>query len=297
MPNLLPGLIITLIWSGSFGLASIPYFFLSELGKLYSFAGVMLIPVVFIFSFITIAGVLSRFAQKGIIKGKFPRELTHPVYILRRIYGACWTQVFYFKPIYSVALTIPILKSYMFRLFGYKAPSTQFVVYPDSWIRDLPCLWVGKGAYVANRSTIGTNICLSDGTIYVDRVKIEDKAMVGHLSIIGPGAKLRESCEIGIRATVGIKCVVGKSAKIFAESGLNHGTLIGKNSEIGTRSFLGLKVEIGDNIKVPAGSSIPAGTIIRTQDECDKLIIKDRHTLETFKEELLDLIAKQNGAA
>jgi hypothetical protein len=38
-----------------------------------------------------------------------------------------------------------------------------FTVYPDSWIRDLPLLPFGQGEYVANPSTIGTNIVLNKG--------------------------------------------------------------------------------------------------------------------------------------
>jgi hypothetical protein len=49
-----------------------------------------------------------------------------------------------------------------FRLFGYRG-SMKFTVYPDTWIRDLPLLMFGEGAYVSNRATLRTNIVLSNG--------------------------------------------------------------------------------------------------------------------------------------
>jgi hypothetical protein len=131
---------------------------------LWSLAGVFVAPLVYAIVFPLVAGVLSRLFCNGIVPGKFPRDLSHPIYRQRRYYGLCWTALYYCKPVYYVCLTIPCLKWLTFRLFGYRG-QMDFTVHPDTWIRDLPLLDLGKGAYVANRATLGTNMPLKNGKI------------------------------------------------------------------------------------------------------------------------------------
>ena len=81
--------------------------------------------------------------------GSFPRDLRAPLYRGRRLYGLCWTAVYYFTPVYWLFLTVPLLRRALFRLFGYRG-QMDFTVYPDTWIRDLPLLEFGRGAYVGS---------------------------------------------------------------------------------------------------------------------------------------------------
>jgi hypothetical protein len=69
------------------------------------------------------------------------------------MYGLCWTSLYYCKPVYHFCLCVPWLKALVFRLFGYRG-DLNFTVYPDTWIRDLPLLDFGKGAYISNRATL-----------------------------------------------------------------------------------------------------------------------------------------------
>src|SRR5580704_8322470 len=57
-------------------------------------------PFLYAVLFTLVAGLLSIPHQKGIIAGKFPRDVGHRVYFHRRLYGLCWTALFYFKPVY-----------------------------------------------------------------------------------------------------------------------------------------------------------------------------------------------------
>lgn len=227
------------------------------------------IPFVFVLTFVLISGLISLWPQKGIIAGTFPREPFHKIYLRRRIYGVCWTQVFYFKPLYSIVLSIPVFKALLFKLFGYKH-STQFTIYPDTWIRDLPLLNFGAGAYLSNRATIGTNICLSDNTILVDSIEVGEKSLVGHLAILAPGVKIGKGVEVGVSSTIAIRTKLLDNCKINPCCMINHGVVVGQNTKIGTMSYIGLKSVLGPNLNIPAGASIPAGTIINTQDEIDK---------------------------
>lgn len=164
MPNLIPFIIISSIWVGAFVTATLPSIFIPQTSNFDKILVYGSMPLIFLITFPLLAGCVSLIGQKGIIKGIFPRKPFHPIYLLRRIYGACWTQFFYFKPVYAFALAIPALRNSIFRLFGYRG-SSEIVIYPDTWIRDLPLLKIGKGSYISNRATIGTNICLSDGNI------------------------------------------------------------------------------------------------------------------------------------
>ena len=249
MPNLLPGLITFSIWTLSIIMSLTPILTASlNSSLLYKYLMIILAFPIFVVTFTLTAATLSYPAQKKIIRGRFPRQNFHRIYFWRRIYGSCWTNIFYFKPLYFILLSMPALKKALFRLFGYRGP-TQFVIYPDTWVRDLPLLHFGEGAYCSNRSTIGTNMCLQDGTILVDRVSIGEKSVVGHLTMIAPGVKLEKDVDIGVGAAIGIRCRLKQGARVGAGSSINHGTIFGERSEVGGHSYLGLRVEIGNDKK------------------------------------------------
>src|SRR5947209_7375177 len=75
-------------------------------------------PMLYAVLFLIVASLLSLPHQKGVVPGRFPRKLSHPVYFHRRLYGLCWTAVYYFKPVYFLCLSLPWLKWLTFRLFG-----------------------------------------------------------------------------------------------------------------------------------------------------------------------------------
>lgn len=278
MPNLIPSLLIFLIWTLPLCLALAPYLLWEPSTPIYKFGAIAVAPPLFVITFVLMAGLLSRPSQKKIIRGRFPRKPFHKVYFWRRLYGCCWTNVFYFKPLYFVVLSIPVLRKSLFRLFGYKGP-LNFVVYPDTWIRDLPLLHFGENSYCSNRSTVGTNMCLQDGSILVDRVQMGDRSVLGHLSMLAPGVKLGNDVEVGSGVALGIRCRMKDGSRIAAGSSVNHGSIFGARSEIGGHSHIGLRVEVGDDIKIPAGANIPAGAIIATQDDVNKYFSSENQIL------------------
>jgi carbonic anhydrase/acetyltransferase-like protein (isoleucine patch superfamily) len=287
MPNLLPLLMLAVIWAGSLVLAVIPLSFaLSHNNPMLTLGAFALFPFLFVPGFITLAGLMSRFAHSKIIPGRFPREAFHHIYGWRRVYGICWTQVFYFKPLYAICLAVPGFKSYMLKLFGYKGPSTSFVVYPDTWLRDLPVLSIGKDAYLANRATIGTNICMNDNTILVDSIRVNDKGLVGHLVVLGPGCQIETGAELGVGTTIGIRSWIGPQVSIKPECFINHGCNLEEGCEIGTRSYVGLRVRIGKGVKVPAGANIPEGAVIMQQADMDRYHSSETKVLQNFAAQL-----------
>lgn len=251
-------------------------------------------PFIFILCYLFTAGILSKPFHKAIIPGKFPRKLDHQVYGPRRMFGLCWTSIYYFTPLYYLFLTVPLLKKIMFRIFGYKG-EMDFTIYPDTWLRDLPLLSFGPGAYLSNRATIGTNVCLSDGNILVDKIRVKKGGIVGHLSMIGPGVYIGESAEVGVGVAMGIRARVQANSKIGPASAINHGVDIGTNAEVGSMSYLGVKTVIGDNIKLPGGSNIPSGAIIKTQEDLEKFISSETNTLNELREKIGALYAARES--
>jgi carbonic anhydrase/acetyltransferase-like protein (isoleucine patch superfamily) len=241
-------------------------------GALARAFGLGLAVPVFGASFIAVAGLFSLIGQPGIVAGKFPRRADHPVYALRRIYGLCWTQLYYFRPLYALCLAMPPLKWLVFRLFGYRG-TMQFTIYPDTWIRDLPMLSFSPGAYVGNRACVGTNICLNDGTIIVGPVTCRLNSMVGHLAVFGLGTDLGEGAEIGVGAATGFAVRIGARASIKPRANVNNGALIGEGAIVGTAALIGQKATIGPGIEIPAGASIPAFAVIATQADADRYCI------------------------
>jgi acetyltransferase-like isoleucine patch superfamily enzyme len=271
-------MIIMVVWIGSISLAGLPLLLLEGQATVMRLLGMALFAPLFALSFLVISGVLSLPAQKHIVRGRFPRKNFHPVYFWRRVYGCCWTLVFYFKPLYFVFLSIPVLKKCLLRLFGYKG-SVKFVLYPDTWVRDLPLLNFGEGSYCSNRSTIGSNMCLQDGSILVDRVSMGAKSVLGHLSMVAPGVRLGDEVELGVGVALGVRCHMKRGARVGSGSSLNHGVVFGERSEIGGHSHVGLRVEVANDIKIPAGANIPAGAVIRTPADVNKYLSSENQVL------------------
>jgi UDP-3-O-[3-hydroxymyristoyl] glucosamine N-acyltransferase len=221
-------------------------------------------PFLYAVLFVAIAGTLSLPFQKSITPGKFVRDLNNPLYAARRLYGVCWSSVYYCKPVYAICLAVPTLRTGMFRLFGYRGQS-DFTIYPDTWIRDLPLLDFGKGAYLANRATLGSNIVLGSGRIFVGRIIVEANAVVGHLAKIGPRCVIGEGAEAGVGCCLGVGVRMGAGSVVKAHGGLNHYSQIGTGSSIGEGGYVGMGGSVADSIQLPPGYVVQDDAVIQLQ--------------------------------
>lgn len=231
----------------------------------------ILAPAIVVLLFILIAGLWSMPFHRNIVSGKFPRDLNNPVYFGRRIYGLCWTTLYYCTPIYFLCLSFDLLKYLTFRIFGYRGPM-NFCIYPDTWIRDLPLLYFGDGAYLSNKATVGTNIALSNGYILVDRITLESGAYLGHLSMLASGVCLGEGAEIGVGCGIGIKSKIGARSRIGPLCGLEHAVVIGTGVAIGSMSYVGTRSRVGDGLSIPAACCIPPKTSLQTQADVRRYV-------------------------
>jgi acetyltransferase-like isoleucine patch superfamily enzyme len=207
-------------------------------------------------AFVVVAGALSIRHQRAIIPGKFPRSLANPIYRNRRLYGLCWTALYYFKPIYYLCVTMPALKALTFRLFGYRG-NLDFTIYADTWIRDLPLLTFGRGSYIGNRATVGSNQCFGD-RILVDRVTFDEGSELGHLAMVSPGVRVGKGAVIGVAAALGLRTRVGAGAAVGGRSTIAHGVTVGDRVRTGVMSYIDDKSSLPD-----AAVVAPAATVTR----------------------------------
>lgn len=288
-------IIILMMWSGSTFTAYFYWHFITEqTGHMNSVQKALLFsitPVLFLLSFIFIGGTLSLLGQKGIIAGKFPRLTSHPIYMLRKLYGAAWTQIFYFKPLYAVCLSVPWFKKILFRMYGYRG-NLNFTLYPDAWIRDLPLLKMGHDVYLANRCTVGTNLCLNDGSILVGECHFNDNSMVGHLAVFGLGSKIGARTEVGVSASLGIRVSLGDSVVVSPKVVIYHGVQISDRVRIGACSVIGMKSRISSDIELNFGAVIPARATLRTQADADKYFSAETKNLHEQTQSLTEALRK-----
>lgn len=251
--------------------------------------GYLILPVLFASLFVLTGSLFAQVGKFGIIAGKFPRTPDHPIYALRRVYGTAWTQIFYFKPLLSAILAVPTLKRILLRLYGYQG-DLDFVVYPDTWIRDLPMLKIGRGSYLANRSSVGSNFCLSDGSILVGPVIFGENTMLGHFASHGPDLITGKNVEIGSCSTLGFRVRIKDNVSISPRVGIHHAVEIGEGTKIGGAAAIGVGVKIGPNINIRQGASIPQGAVILTQEDADRYFSSETQRLRVERDDLIQVL-------
>jgi UDP-3-O-[3-hydroxymyristoyl] glucosamine N-acyltransferase len=237
-----------------------------------SWLGALLVPPVFVLTYVVVAACLARPTVRAIVPGKMIRDLGHFVYGPRRLYGVCWTSLYYFPVLYHAILAIPVLRRMVWRLFGYRG-SLDFTIYPDTWVRDLPLLDIGAGAYIANRATLGSNICLKSGDIVINHIRVGARAVIGHLAVLGLGDHIGDDAEIGVGTTLGVNVRVGDRTTIGAIVGINHGAQIGNDCEVESMAYVGKKAVIHDGLRIRYASVVPDRAVITNQEMADQCVV------------------------
>lgn len=248
----------------------------------------------FIVTWLLVVCALGKILCGNIRAVKVQRSLKENSYFARALYGRVWTSLFYFKVLYSFVLANPWLRKFVFRSFGYTG-SNAITIFPDAWIRDLPLLHWNEGSYIANRATIGTNLCLQDNTTVVGSVFLGQRCLVGHMSIIGLGTKLGNDSEIGVNSVIGIRVRIGEKTAIGGRATVNHGVKIGRDCMINAGCYLGIRSSVGDGIVLPQASIVPEGKIIAVQEDVEKLISSERNFIANEKDKIEKLLVKYNS--
>jgi carbonic anhydrase/acetyltransferase-like protein (isoleucine patch superfamily) len=234
---------------------------------------IVVAPFVFSIVMLIVAGCLSRLTRSSIVEGRYPRSLGHRIYGPRRLYAVCWTCLYYCSPVYHLMLAVPVLRHLTWRLFGYRG-NLDFTIYPDTWIRDLPLVEIGEGAYVSNKATLSPNMCLKDGTIVIRPVVVGPRTLIGHLTMIAPGVTLGPDVEIGVGAGIGLRVQIGAGSIVGPCVVLDHGVRVGQNCIIGVRAYVGHGAVLADGIRIPEGAVIPPRSRLGTQRDVDLVLYR-----------------------
>lgn len=211
--------------------------------------------IVAVLLFALVPGVLSLPHQRWIVPGRMPTDVGVRAYFHRRLYGLCWTSLYYNQFVYWLVLSLPWSKIAVLRLFGYRG-AARFTVYPDTWIRDLPLLDIGEGAYLSNKATIGTNMITREGEIIVDRITVGPRALVGHLAAIGPGTRLEAGSEAGVGALIGLRAKLDRGATLAHGTILDHGARMGANTKMRPGAYVGSASSVAADLVLPAMSVV-----------------------------------------
>jgi carbonic anhydrase/acetyltransferase-like protein (isoleucine patch superfamily) len=251
-------------------------------------------PWIFALAYVVLAAAFSLPFQKAIVPVKAPRNIEHFVYGPRRLYGLCWNAVFYFTPLYQAFLGLPLARKMLLRLFGYRG-SSDIAVAPDAWIRDLPVLHFDDGVYLANKCTLGSNICLSNGWVFVDGITLGKGVMIGHQAVLGAGAVMGEGSEVGVNGMFGIRSRTGRNVNVGIRATVSHQVEIGDNAVIANASLIGTKVKISAGVKVPFGAVIPEGAILGSQEDVSRYFNAETRVLRAEQEALANLYVERLG--
>ena len=264
-------------------------------GTAFRLCAIAAAPILYLLAFLVCCGLLSWPHRWAIQNGRFQRSLDDRVYGRRRLHALCWTAIYY-SPFYPFYLAFPTWKRILFRLFGYRG-SLEFTAYPDTWIRDLPVLQIGRGAYLSNKSTIGTNLALQDGRILVDGITIGEGAMVGHLTMVAAGTTLGDGAEVSHGTACGVRVTLGKGAAVNPDCCIDHHADIGEEADVGTRSYVGLGARIGSKIKLPPGSNIPRRAKLVNQADVECYLSSETKDLHFLRAELARRIQQDTHTA
>ena len=257
--------IIVFILGGACVLHGLPFMF-SDSIFLKCFL-LLVLPVTFPVSMVAICAVINKPFQGAIASTLVARDLSLPFYFSRRVYGACLATLMSFSGLYYIILSLPWLKKFMFQSFGYAGKHCNFTTYTDVWMRDVKLLDLGDSSYLGNQSTLGTNICTTDGKLLVGKIKIGDNSQLGRLCILGPGTRIGNQSETGVRTILGIKTIAKSKVKVAGASVVSHGVVLEDGVTVGEYSYIGSKSHIFEGIALPMAFNVKAGTIIASQED------------------------------
>jgi len=156
-----------------------------------------------------------------------------------------------------------------------------------------------NGVYIANKSSVATNMCLMDGYILVDKITMGEGASLGHASLVAPGTTLAQGVAIEAFVLSGVRNKFGENAKIGDRAALDHAVRVGKNSTVGSGACLSMRVSIGDNVKIPDCAHIHTGVRIKSQADADQYVSEETGSLTRARaremEKVDSLLAKYSS--
>jgi len=213
---------------------------------------------------------------RSIRPGKVRRDGSDPVYEARREYTRRLRRFVYDPAAMNTILTSPELKERFFRTFGYTG-SLDFTIYPNAWLRDLPLLDIGAGAYLADGIVLGTNQVTRDQSeLRVGPIGIGARTIFDQRCMVGLGATIGADCVIGIQSLVGLGSTIGDGTTVSGNTRICHYARIGRGVTLGYDVFVGLGAEVADGVVVPDCARIPAHARVTAEGTQEQAVGRGR---------------------
>jgi len=196
-------------------------------------------------------------AVESIRPGRVRRDVQDPEYRLRSRYTASLRRFMYNPALLEVVFAEAELKTLFFRTFGYKG-QTEFTVYPNAWLRDLPLLDLGQRCYLGDGIILGTNqVAVDQQYLVVDRISIGATTVFDQHCMVGYGSRVGSGCVIGARVMIGMKTRIGDAVLVRPASGVGHHCRLGNRVRIGHDVMVGAFSVVEDDVIVSDYSRIP----------------------------------------
>lgn len=196
-------------------------------------------------------------AIAAIRPGRVRRDPQDRTYAARLRYTRALRRYVYNPALLDAVLSVPWLKELFLRSFGYRG-STDFTIYPDCWIRDLPLLDIGERAYLADGIVLGSNqVSLDQEWLQVDRITIGARTVFDQQCMVGYGTSIGENCVLSIRVAIGMNVRLGRGTKVGPTSNIGHQCRLGDGVTVGNAVFVGHFSRVDDGVEIPDYARIP----------------------------------------
>lgn len=197
-------------------------------------------------------------AVAAIRRGKFVRDPDDPAYAPRLVYTRHLRRFVYDPAAMNLILSSPALKERFFRTFGYRG-ALDFTIYPNAWLRDLPLLDIGSGAYLADGIVLGTNQVATDQrTLRVEPIRIGARTIFDQQCMVGLGTTIGADCVIGVGTHIGLRTRLGDGVSIAGACKIAHFASIGDGAVLGYDVILAPGAVVDPGVAVPDFARIPA---------------------------------------
>lgn len=201
-------------------------------------------------------------AVKNIKTGKFKRDKDNPDYQDRLIYTKALRPFVYNPAVMDIIFSDEKVKAFFFRTFGYQG-NLDFTIYPNSWLRDLPLLDIGKKVYLADGILLGTNQVTPDQQwICTGKITIGDNCIFDQGCSVGFNTRIGANSTIGFEVAIGLKNRIGENVKIGGRSNIAHGCRIGNNVTLSDCCRIGSFSVIEDGVELEEYTDIPAFSLV-----------------------------------
>lgn len=233
-------------------------------------------------------------AVASIEPGKIKRDPNNPQYQKRVQYTVALRDFVYNPALLNVIFGDAELKANFLRIFGYRG-NTNFTIYPNCWLRDLPLLDIGAGVYLGDHILLGTNqVSPNQEFLTVGTIQIGDNSIFDQQCSIGLNAKVGSNVQGRFKSSIGLKATVHNNVLLGEGSNIGHGTvakegvILERCAGVGNFCIIDAGVVVPEYATIPSFSHVTESGIVPRQQSKKrfKAPSQDQHQASTNAEQL-----------